>query len=89
MPVIRRDAPGREKERDHVQRFRRIADEIKLAVAILNVSNRIRFEGMDKIRKLQGIPDKENFKVITYQVPVTILRVHLYCKATWIPKCFR
>ena len=65
--------------------FRTVAYKVKLSLGILDIGDGIRFKGVYKVRKFDGIPDKKYFKIITYQVPVSVFRVHFYGKTPRIP----
>src|SRR5699024_9947369 len=62
---------------------------VKKALVILIVSYRVRTECMDHIRKLHSIPDKENFYIISYQIPVSVFCVEFNSKPAGITNGFR
>jgi hypothetical protein len=44
---------------------------------------------MYQVRELHGIPDKEYFQVISYQIPVSVISVEFYGKTSRTAQGFR
>ena len=84
VPVIRWNATRAEEPRQHVHGFRREAHEIEDPLRILNIGHRIRLQGVDHIRELDGIANEEHRQVVADQVPVAILCVELHREAAWV-----
>ncbi len=77
VPVVGRDAPGREQPGDHVRRLGRQADEVEEAVHVLDVGHRVRLEGVDHVGELHRVADEEDLQVVAHQVPVAVVGVEL------------
>ena len=39
----------------------------------------------ERLTHQQGVSDEEDGRVVARQVPVSLVRVELYCKAAWVP----
>ncbi|MNI47582.1 hypothetical protein D3C73_1021110 [compost metagenome] len=63
-----------------------IGYEVKHAFGILQIGYRIWTEGMNHVRELQWITNKENFQIIAYEIPVAILCIKFDRKAARIAK---
>ena len=52
--------------RQHVGAFWNVTEEVKEAVGILPIGDRGRLKRMNHVRKLDGIPNKEDWEVVAY-----------------------
>ncbi len=66
--------------RQHVHRFRRLAHEVEDAVRLLAERHRIRLQGVDDVRKLDGVADEEDREIVAHEVPVAVFGVEFHGK---------
>ena len=72
-----------------MHRLRGKADEIKEALHILTVGDRIGLEGMDHVGELDRIADEEDIEVIADEIPIAILGIELDGEAARIAQRLR
>src|SRR5690606_38739644 len=58
--------------------------EVKHTVSILDIRYWAWLHGMNEVRELDCITDKEYRCLVTDQVPVTFLSVEFQCKTVWV-----
>ena len=66
-----------------------MGEEVKATGIVIQVSARVWFKGVNHVRELYRIANKERREVITDQVPVTFGGVELGGEAAWITQGFR
>ena len=81
MTEILGDPPVTHQNHDLMQRLRRQAPEIPHRRVTPQVRLRIPLLRVNKIGKLQGVPDKENRRVIPDQIPVSLVSIEFHGKS--------
>ena len=89
VTVTRRNAARREQVGQHMHGFRGLRHEVEDAVRLLPEGHRVRLQGMDDIRELDGITDKEDRQVVANQVPISVFGIKLDRKTAGIASDFR
>lgn len=84
MPMSLRSSTIRKQERNLMSRLLSQSDEVPKHIRILQVSHRVPLLGVDETWKEDGIPDKEDGRVVADQIPVSIVGVELDSKAARI-----
>ena len=72
-----------------VEAFRIQAPEIPHHCRTLCMCSRIPFLGMNEIRKLLRILNKEDRSIISNKVPVSIFCIEFHSKSAWVSFCIR
>ena len=85
MTKILRDTPITHQDHDLMQRLRRQAPKVPHRRVTSQVCFRIPLLRVNKIRKLQWVPDKENRRVIPDQIPVSLVSIKFNGKSPNIP----
>ena len=86
VAVVLRCSTVAEKNRDLMERLRRKRPEIPHHGRRLKISLRISLLRMDEVAELQGIADEEHRRVVTDEVPVSLLGVELDREAARIAR---
>ena len=69
--------------------FRHVREEVRDAPPLLDVGDRVGFQGVDHVRKLHAVPHEEDGHVVAHQVPVPLPGVEFDGKAAGVPDGFR
>ena len=69
--------------------FRHVREEVRNAPPLLDVGDRVGFQGVDHVGKLHAVPHEEDGHVIAHQVPVPLPCVKFDGKAAGVPDGFR
>ncbi|RYR41345.1 hypothetical protein Ahy_A08g037742 isoform G [Arachis hypogaea] len=72
MPVILWDTHIIKQKGEHVKAFWVVGEEVKNPPILLDVGLGIGFKGMDHVWKLHPITNKEDWKVVSNKVEVTL-----------------
>jgi hypothetical protein len=84
MPIILWDTQIIKQEGEHVKAFWKVGEEVKDSPILLDVGLGIGFKSMDHIWKIHPIVNKEDRKVVSSKVKVTLCsegkdKNHVYC----------
>ena len=66
----------------HVHGLWHMREEVSNPPVLLNVVLGVGLQGMNHVRKLDAIPDEEDWHVVAHQIPVTLPGVKLNRKST-------
>ena len=83
-PVSIRRATIREEKGNLMCGFRTQADEVPHRIGIFAVSGRVSLLSVDKGWKENGVTNEKNWSIVPDKVPISLLRVKLHCKSSWI-----
>jgi len=84
VPVRQRDPSWTHGDGHLMQSLRKQCPEIPVVLSAPHTCARVSLYGVVEVRKLQGIPEKENRGVVSYQIPVSSVCVELYREASYV-----